>query len=103
MRFAFTGLVLFLGMAAVRPSACFAEPDWVWQNPLPQGNFLSGVATPDSRTVVALGDRGAVVTTTDGGSTWSHLQIPEIYSLQAVSFMDSNTGLAVGYGGAIFR
>src|SRR5229473_3060890 len=60
---------LCLGIAAA-PNASLAG-GWFWQNPFPQGNDLNAVAAIDTDTMVAVGNLGAVVKTTDGGLTWS--------------------------------
>src|ERR1700681_1716291 len=41
-------------------NASFSTGDgtWVWQNPLPQGNSLSGVSCPTSSTCFAVGSFG---------------------------------------------
>lgn len=43
--------------------------DWVWQNPLPQGNNLKCVKFIDANTGYAVSDV-SILKTTDGGNTW---------------------------------
>ena len=45
--------------------------------------------------------KGAVVSTTDGGATWSTTEFNAIARLNDVSFFNASQGLAVGNGGAI--
>jgi hypothetical protein len=40
---------------------------WVWQNPLPQGNHLFAVSFVDANNGTAVGWSGTIVRTTDGG------------------------------------
>jgi photosystem II stability/assembly factor-like uncharacterized protein len=47
-------------------------------------------------------DSGRILRTTDGGATWK-LQYAGGYALYGVSFMDANTGMAVGQNGTIMR
>src|SRR5262249_38400098 len=96
-------LVLFFAITAVRTSASFAQPRWFWQNPLPQGNTLFAAAAPCSNTVVAVGEVGTILRTTDGGATWTPQSSGTTRFLRGVSFADANTGWAVGDGGTILR
>ncbi len=95
-------LLTLLVISAVRTSS-FAESGWVWQNPLPQGNYLFAVATPGPSTVVALGGPGIIVRTTDGGASWRAQDNPAAYGFLGVSFVDANTGTVAGIGGTILR
>src|SRR6266478_2511954 len=52
------------------PGAPAGTRQWVWQNPLPQGYELSGVAFVDANNVWAVGDYGTILRSTDGGNTW---------------------------------
>ena len=47
------------------------QPLWVWQNPLPQGNSLGSVQVLDALRAVAVGDAGTILTTVDGGASWT--------------------------------
>ncbi len=51
----------------------FAQTDWFWQNPLPQGNPLLDIHVFDQNTALAVGGTGTVMKTTDGGLNW-HVQ-----------------------------
>jgi hypothetical protein len=48
-----------------------AQPGWFWQNPRPQGNALYGVSVLNANTMIAVGDAGTVVKSTDGGAKWT--------------------------------
>jgi len=47
-----------------------ARSQWVWQNPLPQGNWLFGVSFTDANNGTAVGWYGTILRTTDGGENW---------------------------------
>ena len=79
------------------------QTGWYWQNPLPQGNHLSGVSFTDANTGTAVGGNGAILRTTDGGITWVSQTSGTTENLNGVSFTDANTGTVVGSGGAILR
>ncbi|MDP3148856.1 MAG: YCF48-related protein [Ignavibacteria bacterium] len=77
---------------------------WFWQNPLPQNNNLKAVKYITSTFVLAVGDNGAVMKSTDGGSTWTKLLAPKnpgvvgetTNPLSSISFINENTGWIVG-------
>jgi photosystem II stability/assembly factor-like uncharacterized protein len=95
-------LVVLFGITCVRTNASFAQSGWFQQNPrAPTGNDLYVVATPDSNTVVALGAAGTIVRSTDSGATWTLESSGTLSFLGGVSFVDANTGTAVGEGGII--
>ncbi|MCK5618455.1 MAG: hypothetical protein KAJ17_03605, partial [Candidatus Krumholzibacteria bacterium] len=57
-------------MLVVMPYGNGWASDWVWQNPIPQGNTLRGVSFTDASTGTAVGDAGTILRTTNGGATW---------------------------------
>jgi photosystem II stability/assembly factor-like uncharacterized protein len=79
------------------------EPGWKWQNPLPQGNYLSDVNFIDNQTGWAVDYGGTILKSTNSGSSWliQNSGIPEL--LNSVQFKDSQTGWAVGYDGTILH
>src|SRR5437899_3015209 len=80
-----------------------ARPQWVWQNPLPQGNDLFGLSFSDANNGTAVGLSGTIVRTTDGGRHWVIQPSGTIEWLYGVSFTDANTGTVVGANGTILR
>ena len=80
-----------------------AEAEWIWQNPLPQGNTLQDFFFIDTNNGFAVGASGTILRTTDGGNNWDILASGTNYDLYGVSFTDANTGTAVGNFGAILR
>ncbi len=68
---------------------------WLWQNPLPQGNNLEAVDAIDAQHAVAAGDSGTILTTTDGGTSWSahDLGIAAAH-IADLSFVDADNGWA---------
>ncbi len=71
---------------------------WQWLNPLPQGNALSDVQMIDADHVVAVGDAGTFMFTTNGGVTWQvSYHLNGATSLGGVSFINKDTGTVVGY------
>jgi photosystem II stability/assembly factor-like uncharacterized protein len=76
---------------------------WVWQNPLPQGNTLQDFVFIDTNNGFAVGARGTILRTTNGGNSWDILGSGTDDDLYSVAFTDPNTGTAVGNFGAILR
>ncbi len=67
---------------------------WYWQNPLPQGNHLEGVAAGNG-VFVAVGDHGTILRSTDGRQ-WSIEDSGTAVMLHAVTFAN---GRFVAVGG----
>jgi Photosynthesis system II assembly factor YCF48 len=103
----FPGLPVFAGFsnisAQVKGTKQTSTPQWVWQNPLPQGNTLQSVSFTDPNNGTALGAAGTIIRTTDGGNNWVILASGTSDDLYGVSFTDVNNGTAVGNFGVILR
>ncbi len=93
----------FVGLGLIPSSVSLAQSGWFWRNPLPQGNPLRAVAVVDSDTVIAVGNAGTILRTTDGGASWTFQTSGTTNFLAAVSFVDADTGTAVGELGTILR
>jgi len=65
-------------------------------------SLLLGVARAGSR-IVAVGERGIVVTSDDGGKSWQQASVPVSVTLTAVHFPAAATGWAVGHEGVVLR
>jgi photosystem II stability/assembly factor-like uncharacterized protein len=69
----------------------------------PERSVLLGVTLAGER-VVAVGERGVVVLSDDGGRTWRQAKsVPTSVTLTALSFIDAKQGWAVGHGGVILQ
>lgn len=53
--------------------------------------------------LVAVGERGTVLLSDDGGAAWRQAAVPVQVSLTAVRFVDARTGWAVGHLGVILK
>lgn len=67
----------------------------------PQALALDAVAV-DSR-LVAVGERGHVLLSEDGGASWAQARVPTRSMLTAVDFHDRELGWAVGHDSVILR
>ena len=96
-------VVIVFAFCVLATTAAAADSGWFWQNPLPRGNALRSDALLDADTVVAVGDFGTILKSTDGDATWTRQSSGTTNWLYAVSFTDANTGTVVGDLGTILR
>jgi len=74
---------------------------WKWLNPLPTGNDLKSVFFTDDLTGYAVGVKGTIARTVNGGTDWEIQSSGPLSDLTSVYFTDPNKGLAVGWYGTI--
>ncbi|MCA9727752.1 MAG: hypothetical protein KC729_08720, partial [Candidatus Eisenbacteria bacterium] len=79
--------------------------EFQWRNATPQGNALWGVAFESTSTGYAVGARGTVLRTTDGGTTWTDLSDRDAVdeTLREVEVIAPGTLVAVTEPGRILR
>ncbi len=65
-----------------------------------EGAVLLAAAAAGSR-IVAVGERGLVLMSDDGGTSWAQQSTPVSVTLTAVRFVDATHGAAVGHGGIV--
>lgn len=105
MRRVLSALVL-LGMSPAATAAPAGEPvvEALARPAIPVRHpakaVMSGAARAGSR-IVAVGERGLVVVSDDGGRGWRQAATPVSVGLTAVGFVDDRFGVAVGHGGAV--
>jgi photosystem II stability/assembly factor-like uncharacterized protein len=85
-------LVAICGLALAAPFA-----GAVVRGPL----LLDAVVVGDA--IIAVGERGLIQRSTDGGTTWSDIESGVPRTLCAVTFADERTGWAAGHGAIILR
>jgi photosystem II stability/assembly factor-like uncharacterized protein len=66
----------------------------------PERAMLMGVATAGTR-LVAVGERGVVSLSDDGGRKWRQASVPVSVTLTAVRFANDRFGMATGHGGVV--
>ncbi|MBT8338476.1 MAG: hypothetical protein HKP58_10040 [Desulfatitalea sp.] len=64
--------------------------------------MLLDVAKAGQR-LVAVGERGIVLLSDDGGVTWRQTQVPTSMTLTALTFKDARLGWVVGHGGILLQ
>ena len=70
--------------------------------PLASRSLMLDAAAVDGA-LVAVGERGHILISTDGGETWGQQAVPMSAALTGVYFHDRNLGWAVGHDSAILR
>ena len=83
--------VASLGSALDRPALAVRAPERA---------VLLGAAMAGDR-IVAVGERGIVVVSDDGGHRWTQSPTPTSVTLTAVRFVDARRGWAIGHGGTV--
>jgi photosystem II stability/assembly factor-like uncharacterized protein len=104
------GLGLGLGLgAALGLVAVAAEPGWrdVLDTPALQSarasrSLFNGLARAGDR-IVAVGQRGQILYSDNGGRDWKQAAVPLAADLVAVAFPTATQGWAVGHGGVILH
>ncbi len=71
-------------------------------SPLAGRSLMQAVARAGDR-LVAVGQRGHVVVSTDGGKTWKQSAVPVSSDLTAVYFVDGKEGWTVGHDGIVLH
>jgi photosystem II stability/assembly factor-like uncharacterized protein len=84
-------------------SSAITSQAWRWQNPLPQGNPVQGIAFPTATGGWFVADAGTVMHSADGGITWKSQRAGTSAALNAVAFVGPRTGWVVGASGVIRR
>ena len=74
---------------------------WTWQNPIPQGNDLFDIRFTDANNGWAVGARGLILRTTDGGTNWSIQESSVRQPLFGIATLDGRNAIVVGGGGTI--
>lgn len=74
-----------------RPAVAARQPDRA---------VMLGVAVAGSR-LIAVGERGVVALSDDGGRQWRQARVSVSVTLTSVRFANERTGMAVGHGGVV--
>jgi photosystem II stability/assembly factor-like uncharacterized protein len=69
-----------------------AHSQWLWQNPIPQGNLLNSVFFVDPQLGYAVGEKGTIIKTTDGGIHWQVLDCEPQGDFRDIWFTDPLNG-----------
>lgn len=86
------------GSAAIRASEVLERP--ARMSPLAPRRLVTGIARAGD-VLVAVGQRGHIVASTDGGQSWTQAAVPVSSDLTAVHFVDAKVGYATGHDGVV--
>jgi len=76
--------------------------NWEWLNPKPQGNTLRSIKVLEANTLVAFGNGGTLLKSTDAGSTWKVSLADSVgREFRASTFVSSLVGYACGEAGLL--
>lgn len=89
-------------LALVAGKVC-SGPGWCWQRPLPIGDTVLDHVFVDGQRGWAVGENGSLLSTTDGGATWTVRHSGTDLTLSKVVFADANHGWVVGSSGHLLR
>ncbi|HEY2907109.1 MAG TPA: YCF48-related protein [Vicinamibacterales bacterium] len=103
-RFRIVTFAFALSLAAPVAAAGFVDvlESPAQMSPLASKTLLQSVTRAGNR-LVAVGQRGHIVYSTDGGATWQQAKVPVSSDLTAVFFVDEKKGWAVGHDGVILH
>ncbi len=94
------GLVLLLLFWGFVPLAMGGESSVI--APLATRSLLLDLQAVDNA-LIAVGERGHILISEDGGSSWNQARVPTRATLTAVHFIDRNRGWVVGHDQVILR
>lgn len=92
---------LLIGFALVAPGLG-EDPEYSVEARLASRSLLLDAALADG-SLVAVGERGHILISDDGGKEWRQAKVPTRATLTAVHFQDANHGWAVGHDSVILR
>ncbi len=95
---ALTGILV---LAAFTPAALAGipsnNPDWSWQNPLPRGSSVNGIAIAGDGDIWTVSDGAEnFLHSTDDGGTWTAVGAASSFGAAGIVFPDTDHGYAVG-------
>lgn len=95
---------LLLGLAATAAvgTGRAADPERAVKAPLAPRSLLLDAAARDGR-LVAVGERGHILVSLDGGASWAQADVPTRVLLTAVFMHDGRLGWAVGHDEVVVR
>lgn len=106
IRSTFLAMAVAAGMSQLPPAAAAGFVDVLdtpaVESALASKGLLQAVARAGNA-LVAVGQRGHVVVSTDGGAKWTQGKVPVASDLTSVFFIGDKTGWAVGHDGVILN
>ncbi len=63
----------------------YAQQGWFWLNPLPQGNYLSGITFTENNTGYLIGSNGTLLKSTNNGIEWVQTSLGNLYTISVAT------------------
>jgi photosystem II stability/assembly factor-like uncharacterized protein len=95
-------LVASLGAVAIGTDTGKADGQWAVKAPLAMRSLLLAVAARDGR-LVAAGERGHILVSTDNGGSWTQGDVPTRALLTGIFMQNAQLGWAVGHDEVVLR
>jgi len=95
-------LVVALAPGAGLATAQDADLEASVMAPLASKSLMLDAVALDDR-LVAVGERGHILISSDNGANWQQVEVPTRAMLTAVAFVDNEVGVAVGHDSVILR
>lgn len=99
--------LLAAGLFAMLPAAAWPAMPAALQQPAMQSpkslNAAMLAVTRAGKRLVAVGERGIILLSDDGGNSWQQAQAPVGTSLTGVQFVNDKTGWAIGHLGVVLH
>jgi photosystem II stability/assembly factor-like uncharacterized protein len=93
-------VILLINSIAV--SLLYARTNWIWQNPVPNGNNLEKIRFVNNENGWIVGASGTILHTQDGGEHWQQQFSGTIQNLYDACFIDKYIGWVVGDSVVLF-
>ena len=78
------------------PTILFAQMNWEWQNPLPQGADMFRIISLSQENVTITGSGGTMLSTSNGGQSWNIQRLQNVDWVRKYSFISEREGWIVG-------
>ncbi|MBS1494796.1 MAG: T9SS type A sorting domain-containing protein [Bacteroidetes bacterium] len=95
-------LVLILVMLIFTGNV-IAQSGWQWVNPTPQGNSLNDCQFINENVVIAVGNYGTILKSSNAGSNWQRINLTTTENFIKMYFSNALTGIVVSTSGYKIR
>lgn len=89
------GKILPLVIILITSQFLYSQSNWEWLHPKPQGNYLTKVQYVNDNFIVAAGQYGTLIRTTNGGLNWKMDFYDHGNNILDILFINSHTGFYI--------
>jgi len=98
-----TAIIFYFGLFAFQINQLAAQTIGWTQLSFVPNNDLNAVHCINKDTVIAVGDNGYIIRTTDGGTHWDSIPSNTVNTLSKVTFLNDTIGYACGTKGTVLK